>query len=143
MCVPTLLLTHVRVRIFGPETPKFGQKLGFFAKYWHFMSISSHARPKKHCKTRCLDGISVMWVPTILLSTLKIRIFAQNRPDLAQNWHFGTFWARPFRLIWCLVGGLVGGCGARAVSRKTLIYFILVVNDTQSDSIQYLNFAKK
>ena len=26
--------------------------------------------------------------------------------------------------IWCPVGGLVGGCSARAVSRKTPIYFI-------------------
>ena len=28
------------------------------------------------------------------------------------------------KLIWCPVGGSVGGCGARAVSRKTPIYFI-------------------
>ena len=27
-------------------------------------------------------------------------------------------------LIWCPVDGLAGGCGARAVSRKTPIYFI-------------------
>ena len=31
---------------------------------------------------------------------------------------------RPCRLVWSLVGWLVGGCGARAVSRKTPIYFI-------------------
>ena len=43
---------------------------------------------------------------------------------MARNWHFWSFWARPCRLIWCPVGGLVGGCGARAVSRKTLIYFM-------------------
>ena len=49
---------------------------------------------------------------------------AQERPNLAQKWHFWSFWARPCRLIWCPVGGLVGGCGARAVSRKTPIYFI-------------------
>ena len=45
---------------------------------------------------------------------------------MARNWPFWSFWARPCRLIWCPVGGLVGGCGARAVSRKTPIYFILV-----------------
>ena len=28
-------------------------------------------------------------------------------------------------LIWCPVDGLAGGCGARAVSQKTPIYFIL------------------
>ena len=33
-------------------------------------------------------------------------------------------WASPCRLIQCPVGGLVGVCGARAVSRKTPIYFI-------------------
>ena len=34
----------------------------------------------------------------------------------------------PCRLIWCPVGGLVGGCGAQAVSRKTPIYFIYFMN---------------
>ena len=43
---------------------------------------------------------------------------------MAQNWHFWSIWARPCRLIQCPVGGSVGGCGARAVSRKTPIYFI-------------------
>ena len=37
---------------------------------------------------------------------------------------FCSIWARPCRLIQCPVGGSVGGCGARAVSRKTPIYFI-------------------
>ena len=39
--------------------------------------------------------------------------FAQKRPNLA------------FLVIWCPVGGLVGGCGAQAVSRKTHIYFTI------------------
>ena len=39
-----------------------------------------------------------------------------------------AFLARPCRLIWCPVGGLVGGCGARAVSRKTPIYFMDIMN---------------
>ena len=30
---------------------------------------------------------------------------------------------RSYRLIWCPISWLVGGCGARAVSRKTPIYF--------------------
>ena len=33
---------------------------------------------------------------------------------------------RPCRLIQCPVGGLVGGCGARAVSRNMPIYFISI-----------------
>ena len=45
---------------------------------------------------------------------------------MAQIWHFWSIWARPCRLIQCPVDGSVGGCGARAVSRKTPIYFIVV-----------------
>ena len=51
-------------------------------------------------------------------------------------------------LIWCPVGGLAGGCGARAVSRKTPIYFIKYSEkkkvmtdrqiDRQKDRISYL-----
>ena len=44
---------------------------------------------------------------------------------MAQNWHFWSIWAR---LIQCPVDGSVGGCGARAVSRKTPIYFINLCN---------------
>ena len=33
--------------------------------------------------------------------------------------------------FWSPVGGMVGGCGARAVSRKTPIYFILGVKFLQ------------
>ena len=60
-----------------------------------------------------------MWVTKLLISPVKKRIFAQKRPNLAQNWHF---WS-----IWCPVGESVGGCGARAVSRKTPIYFMIAV----------------
>ena len=55
---------------------------------------------------------------------VKKGFFAQKRPNLAQNWQFWSIWARQCRLIQCPVGGSVGGCGARAVSRKTPIYFI-------------------
>ena len=65
-----------------------------------------------------------MWVTKLLISPVK-NFFAQKRPNLAQNWHFWSIWARPCRLIQCPAGGSVGGCGARAVSRKTPIYFML------------------
>ena len=68
-----------------------------------------------------------MWVPKLLLSPVKIRIFAQKQLNLARNWHFWSFCARPCRLILCPVGGLVGGCGARAVYRKTPIYFMYYI----------------
>ena len=65
-----------------------------------------------------------MWVTKLLISPVKKGFFAQKRPNLAQNWRFWSFWARPCRLIQCPVGGSVGGCDARAESRKTPIYFI-------------------
>ena len=67
-----------------------------------------------------------MWVPKLLLSPVRIRIFAQQRPNLAQNWHFLVILGQALPAHLCPVGGLVGGCGARAVSRKTPIYFILM-----------------
>ena len=72
--------------------------------------------------TRCLGWFSVMWVTKLMISPVKKGLFAQKRPNLAQNWHFWSIWARV--CIWWPVGGSVGGCGARAVSRKTPIYFI-------------------
>ena len=63
-----------------------------------------------------------MCVTKLLIPPVKKGFFAQKRPNLAQNWHFWSIWAR---LILCPVGGSVGGCGARAVSRKTPIYFMI------------------
>ena len=63
---------------------------------------------------------------TFDFSSKKKGFFAQKRPNLAQNWHFWSIWARPCKLIQCPIGGLVGGCGARAVSCKTPIYFIII-----------------
>ena len=68
---------------------------------------------------------------TFDFSSKKKGFFAQKRPNLAQNWHFWSIWARPCMLIHCPVGGSVGGCGARAVSRKTPIYFIYLINSVK------------
>ena len=65
-----------------------------------------------------------MWVTKLLISPVKKGFFAQKRPNLAQNLHLWSIWAKPCRLIQCPVGGSIGGCGARAVSRKTPIYFM-------------------
>ena len=74
-----------------------------------------------------------MWVTKLMISQEKKGFFAQKRPDLAQNWHFYSIWARACRLIQCPVGWSVGGCGVRAVSRKTPIYFIIVIKDGRFD----------
>ena len=53
--------------------------------------------------------------------------FAPKRPNLALFVHC--------RLIWCPVGRLAGSCGARAVSRKTHIYFIINTNDYNTTAL--------
>ena len=78
------------------------------------MLILSNARPKYNVNK------VPMWVfryvgNKLLISPVKIRIFC---PKLALLFILG--W-----LIWCPVDGLAGGCGARAVSCKTPIYFII------------------
>ena len=65
-----------------------------------------------------------MWVTKLLISPVK-KGFLLPKND--QIWHFWSIWARSCRLIQCPVCGSVGGCGAQAVSRKTPIYFIDII----------------
>ena len=75
-----------------------------------------------------------MWVTKLLISPVKIRIFCPITTK------FGIF-ARPCRLIWCPVGWLVGSCGARAVSRKTPIYFIYISHILLLKALSPFSFA--
>ena len=61
-----------------------------------------------------------MWVTKLLISPVKIRIFCPKKSK------FGPKMAFLFILGQALPAHLVGGCGARAVSRMTPIYFIQV-----------------
>ena len=65
-----------------------------------------------------------MWVTKLLISPVKKRIFCPKTTKFGPKLAFLVNLARPCRLIQCPVGGSVGGCGARAVSRKTPIFFI-------------------
>ena len=65
-----------------------------------------------------------MWVTKLLISAVKIRIFCPKKSK------FGPKMAFLFILGQALPARLVGGCGARAVSRKTPIYFILYFSST-------------
>ena len=62
-----------------------------------------------------------MWLPKLLLPPVKIRIFGPKTAIFPQNMHS---WAHigPADSGWWLV---VDGCGARAVTRKTPIYFYI------------------
>ena len=63
-----------------------------------------------------------MWVTKLLISPVKIRIFCPKKSK------FGPKMAFLFFLGQALPAHLVGGCGARAVSRKTPIYFFINTN---------------
>ena len=67
-----------------------------------------------------------MWVTKLLISPVKKKDFL---PKNDQIWPkigiFGQFGP---------VGGSVGGCGVRAVSRKTPIYFMVKIENLDSES---------
>ena len=63
-----------------------------------------------------------MWVTKLLISPVKLRIFCPKKSK------FGPKMAFLFILGQALPAHLVGGCGARAVSRKTPIYFMIVMD---------------
>ena len=65
-----------------------------------------------------------MWVTKLLISPVKIRIFCPKKSK------FGPKMAFLFILGQALPAHLFGGCGARAVSRKTPIYFISPYSDS-------------
>ena len=102
MRVPKFLLPAPKNWILGPKTAKFGPKLAFWAKYRHFCPIWSKAWPKNDAN-KLSRWFSVMLVPKLLLTPVKIRILAQKRPNLPQNMHFWLLWAKewPFWSIWC------------------------------------------
>ena len=67
-----------------------------------------------------------MSVKKLLISLVKIRIFCPKKSK------FGLKMAFLFILGQTLPAHLVGGCGARAVSRKTSIYFMLYIEQKHS-----------
>ena len=73
--------------------------------------------------TRCLGGFSVMWVTKLLIPPVKKRIFCPKTTKFGPNLAF-PFIACSFGAL--LVGWLV--VVARAVSRKTPFYFIIITS---------------
>ena len=59
----------------------------FWAKYCHFLHILSNVRPKTNVN-KVPRWVFRMWVTKLLISPVKIRIFAQKRLNLARYWHF-------------------------------------------------------
>ena len=65
-----------------------------------------------------------MWVTKLMISPVKKRIFCPKTTKFGPKLAFLVDMGLPCRFFRCPVGWSVGGCGARAVSRKTPIYFI-------------------
>ena len=83
------------------------------AKYWHLRPIWSHGWPINNAN-KVPRWFSVIWVPKLLLPPVKIMTLGPKTAKFGPKYAFlGTY--RPCRFIWC---------GARALSRKTPIYFI-------------------
>ena len=76
--------------------------------------------------TRCLGGFSVMWVTKLLISEVKKRIFCPKTTKFGPKLAFLVNLGQAMQAYSMPCCGSVGGCGARAVSRKTPIYFILL-----------------
>ena len=74
-----------------------------------------------------------MWVTKLLISPVKIRIFCPKKSK------FGPKMAFLFILGQALPAHLVGGCGARAVSRKTPIYFIFFNSELAVTQIYHVD----
>ena len=57
----------------------------------------------------------------------KKRIFCPKTTKFGPKLAFLVDMGQAMQVFWCPVGGSVGDCGARAVSRKTPIYFIVII----------------
>merc|ERR1712107_832431 len=96
-----------KICIFG----HFGPNIAIFSHFVQFLTKTLYEQGAR--------GFSVMWVTKLLISPVKIRIFCPKKSK------FGPKMAFLFFLGQALPAHLVGGCGARAVSRKTpILYFI-------------------
>ena len=75
--------------------------------------------------TMCLGGFSVMWVTKLLIFPVEIRIFCPKTTKFGPKLAFLVNLGQAMQAYSMPCCGSVGGCGARAVSRKTPIYFII------------------
>ena len=75
-----------------------------------------------------------MWVTKLLISQVKKRIFCPKTTKFGPKLAFLVDMGQAMQAYSMPCCGSVGGCGARAVSRKTPIYFIIyLLLSTPSD----------
>ena len=68
-----------------------------------------------------------MWVTKLLISPVKIRIFCPKKSKFGPKMAFLFFLGQAMQAYSMPCCGSVDGCGARAVSRKTPIYFMIMI----------------
>ena len=127
MLVPKLLLTPIKIRLFGPKMAKFGPKSAFLVilgQILPFFCTFCLMTDQKPMWTRCLGGFSVMWVTKLMISQVKKRILCPKTTKFGPKLAFLVNLGQAMQAYSMPCCGSVGGCGARAVSRKTPIYFI-------------------
>ena len=71
----------------GPKMAKFGPKLAFWAQYRHFGPFDLMP-DQKTMRTSCLGGFSIMWVPKLLLTPIKISIFGPKTSKIGPKYAF-------------------------------------------------------
>ena len=76
-----------------------------------------------------------MWVTKLLISQVKKRIFCPKTTKFGPKLAFLVNLGQAMQAYSMPCCGSVGGCGARAVSRKTPIYFIS--NETDRDKYNF------
>ena len=74
-----------------------------------------------------------MWVTKLLIFPVEIRIFCPKTTKFGPKLTFLVNLGQAMQAYSMPCCGSVGGCGARAVSRKTPIYFILVFSNAFSN----------
>ena len=123
-----LLFPPVKIKIFGTKMAKFGPNYAFLVILGRILAFLAHLVPcpTKNNAKKVPSWFCVMWMQKILLPPVKMRNFGPKTAKFCPKYAFlGTY--KPCWLIWCPVGWLVGGCCARAVSRKTPINFIIIL----------------
>ena len=115
MWIPKLLLLLVKIGIFGRKTAKFGPKYAYLVILGQILAFIIHLVPcptNKTMRTRSLIEHTDMCVPDLLVKI--VRMFGPRTAIFAPKYAFlGTY--RPWWLILCPVGWLVGGCGAGCI----------------------------
>ena len=106
MLVPKLLLTPIKIRIFGPKTAKFGPKFAFLVILGQILSFLAHLVPcptKKQCEQGAQVFSRYVGIKTFAFSS-KNQDFCPRTTKIGSLGHFGPniclsgpFWcyARP------------------------------------------------